>query len=298
MTVDKRPFGERLGSWGLPRMHGISWLFVNLSFWVWVCGWTPSWLRSWLPPMPHTLRNFAAPFLALIAAIVLSSFIRRVLYKGIEPSDPNAYYDQSNVRHFLQIGFSLLAGVSVYPLIWLFSEWFWIFNYLFAFGIGSFIYIVIDSYCIEFVEATDTGSMWTGTPEVKVVDYRGQEPAKNHGWGEWFSELLMSPTDRQKKRQERKQRRVVREEQFPSSKYVMRGAIEMLLNWALNRIFNNKKKTVEPTPKLIEAPVIDIEPITDYSNYQTGSWKEPETIKEPAKAGERTLGGKLKKKAV
>lgn len=293
MVADKRPFGERLGSWALPRMHGVSWFFVNLAFGVWVCGWAPSWLKSWLPPVPHSLRIFAAPVFSLITIILLSSFIRRVLYKGIDPSDSNAYYDQSNLKHFLQISFSLLVGVGVYPLIWLFSEWFWVFNYLFAFGIGSFVYIVIDSYCIEFAEPEDTGNMWTATPEVKVVDYRGQKPAERHGWGEWFSELLMSSTDRQKRRQERKRRGVVREES-PSSQYVVRGAVEILFNWFLDRM--SKKRPAEPSPRLIEAPVIDLEPVRDYSNYQAESWKEPEAAKEPARTGRRTLGARPKGK--
>lgn len=262
MGDDTKSLIGRLGSWALPpRMHALCWALVSLAFFVWVWGESPEWLRYWLPPMPHTLRTFVALLIAFIATVILSSFISTVLYKGINPSDKNTYFDQSIPKYFFQIVISLAVGCAIYPVVGLFSDWFGWFNYLFALGIGSFIYIAIDSSYIKVAAPKQAGSVRRQDDGNTVIDYRGQLPAEDYQWSGWLKELMESSPEREVKRSQAKDRQRERSA-APGLKYLAQGAIEILINKGMEKLG-------------IKVPVkLKQENLNEWESYEAGTWRD------------------------
>ena len=171
-------FSERAMQWARRGKVTYPWFFLSCGVFTWVWGWTPHLLRSFLPPMPNSLRNyFLAPFFAWIITRALKSFILEVLYRGISPFEQYVRYDQTSYGYLLQIVMSVLTSVITYQVIDFFSLWHLMFNVLFALAWGSALYILSDSYCIES-PISDGATLRNKKPGVRVVESRGVPGAK------------------------------------------------------------------------------------------------------------------------
>ncbi len=291
--IDRRPLLTRLVDWFIPnRLRFTPWGLLLTSCFVWTCGNAPYWLSTDYFPLPHPVLLKYAPIFGVISLVALFSFIKKIFYKNVNPLSLWHSYDQTRLEEIGQLVGSITFGVIVYFVIGIFSSWFWVFNALFAVGLGSLVYILVSSYYLVLPGESDLSNdtRISLEPIVDVLETRGHERAKMNGSDEWMETLKNSPSKSLIEAEELRRYEALKEAPL-TRKSLFGRAIDFFRKSFLN------KPTLTPLPIRISQEAIAeaqsqpaLEPISDFVNEPPplGSWKEPglETLAQAAEEDE------------